>query len=180
MDPALALHAGRIVIYTVLGDAEAFVFDVDTLSADQRSALVAAHLAAFAGNLTRRGRSVDEYPPIALLGTSMPDAPQGRLDLSAPHEGALVQKRATGAVYYVAAADDLRAWHVADSVAALNFRESCVDHVFTAEELDFGATPTVRTEFTLEQWKLGGNKRPLSIGKHGGLLGIFERVFASS
>jgi hypothetical protein len=180
MDASLTPHLGRVVLYTVLGDAEAFVFDFDALSVAQRAALVAGHLAAFAANLKGRGRSVDEFPPFALLGESMPPEPGGTVDLSAPHEGALVTKRTTGAVYYVSAADDLRAWHVADSIAALGFRESCVDRVFTPAELTFEGPPSTHTGFTLEEWATAGNKRSLSIGKRSGLLGFFERVFASS
>jgi hypothetical protein len=180
MDAALTPHLGRVVVYTVLGDAEAFVFDFDALSGAQRAALVAGHLAAFEANLKGRGRSIDEFPPFALLGNSMPAGPGGTVDLSAPHEGALVTKRATGAVYYVSAADDLRLWEVADSVAALNFRESCVDRVFTPAALVFDAPPTTHTGFTLDEWATAGRKRPLALGKRSGLLGFFERVFAAS
>ena len=176
MDASLEPHLGRIVIYTVLGDAEVFVFDVDTFSPAQKDALVAGHLAAFAAQLKRRGRSIEEFPPFALLGNSMPRAVRGHVDLSAPHEGALVTKRATGAVFYVSGADDLRLWGLVDRVGALRFRESCFDREFPASELAFDDPPTRTTGFTLDEWKTAGDKRPLALGKYSGILGVFERV----
>lgn len=62
----------QVAIFNVCGDAEAFVFDFAALTAVQQAALVGAHLAAFEANLRRQKRSLAEFTPFALLGTSMP------------------------------------------------------------------------------------------------------------
>jgi hypothetical protein len=167
----------QVAIFNVCGDAEAFVFDFAALPAAQQAALVAAHLQAFEANLRRQKRSLVEFTPFALLGTSMPAAAQSALDLSAPHEGTLLIKNATGSVLYVTAANDHRAFFVADSIDALGLRESSAR---VRGPLDFTATPTATTGFTLEQYAIVGNKLAQVIGKHTGVIGIFERMLASS
>lgn len=174
-----ALHPflNTIAILNVCGDAEAWVFDHASLSAAQQQALVDTHLKAFDANLRRQKRSLSEFTPFALFGTSMPAAARNALDLSAPHEGTLLYKNDTGRVLYVSAADDLRAWFVADSVARLGLRESSAA---VRGAVDYAGEPTTTTGFTLEQYAIGGNKLAQVIGKRTGLLGILERVFASS
>lgn len=176
MHPAVAPFANSIVIFNVCGDAEAYVFDVDALAAPQREALVAGHLRAFVDNLQRQKRDPSDFVPFALLGTSMPRAAQ-TFDMSAPHEGTLLLKRDSGRVLYVTAADDPRAFFVADSVAQLQLRESgaSVDGA-----VDMTCTPTTSTGFTLEQYAIVGNKLAQVIGKHTGLRGVIERLLGSS
>lgn len=86
-------------------------------------------------------------------------------------------KNATGAVLYVTAADDLRGWFVADTIDTLGLRESSAR---VRGPVDFAAPPTTTTGFTLEQYAIVGNKLAQVIGKRTGILGIFERMFASS
>lgn len=167
----------QVAIFNVCGDAEAFVFDFAALPPAQQAALVGAHLQAFEANLRRQKRSLAEFTPFALLGTSMPRAARDALDLSAPHEGTLLVKNTTGAVIYVTAANDHRAFFVADTIDALGLRESSAR---VRHAIDFTTTPTTTTGFTLEQYAIVGNKLAQVIGKHTGIIGIFERLFASS
>ena len=174
MHDSLRPWANQIAILSVCGDAEAWIFDVDQLPAEQRTALSTTHLAAFAALLKQRGIDLlQDYEPFALLGTSMPAAAQRVLDLSAPHEGALLRKKANGTVFYVAAADDLRGYFVADDVAVLQLRESSRT---VRDRVDYRGTPTTRTGFTLEQYAIAGNPLTWTVSKHGGLIGLFERM----
>ena len=167
-----------IAVLNVCGDAEAYVFDVDVLSPAQRDDLVATHLRAFADNLVRQKKKPWEiFAPVALLGTSMPAVCHGVVDLSAPHEGCLLVKKSTGGLFYVAAADDYRGFFVADAVDALALRPSSAK--LPADPVDFKATPTTVSGFTLAQYAI---VNPLAqvIGKRTGLLGVIERLLASS
>lgn len=178
MHESLRPWVNQIALFSVCGDAEAWIFDVDQLTSEQRTGLLETHLAAFAAQLRRRGiELLRDYEPFALLGTSMPDAVQRALDLSAPHEGAFVRKKANGAVFYVAAADDLRGYFVADDVSALQLRESART---VRPPIDYRGTPTTRTGFTLEQYAIGGNPLTWTMSKHRGVIGLFERMFGKA
>lgn len=169
--------AHSIAMFNVCGDAEAYVFDVDALTDAQRNDLVAAHLRAFADNLVRQRREPwTEFQPVALLGESMPAACRDVVDLSAPHEGTLLVKRKTGGLFYVAAADDFRAYFVADSAGAMGFRPTGTTLRGGVGDIDFKATPTTRTGFTLEQYGIAGNPLAQVIGRHTGLRGLIERL----
>lgn len=175
MDESLRPFANQIVVFSVCGDAEAWVFDIDAIGAEERAALVATHLKAFAEQLRRRGSDLlGEYEPFALLGNSMPAAALGVVDLGAPHEGTLLRKKKNGAIFYVAAADDVRGYFVADDATTLGFREAGQK---PRGAVTYGGTPTMRTGFTLEQYAIGGNALAWTMSKHTGVIGLFERMF---
>ena len=164
-----------MVVFSVCGDAEAWIFDAEAIPPDERAALVKTHLAAFSDQL--RSRGVDlfaDFEPFALLGTSMPAAARNAVDLSAPHEGAFLRKKKNGAIFYVAAADDLRGYFVADDAGQISFREAGAQ---VKGPVTYGAAPTMRTGFTLEQYAIGGNALTWTMSKHTGVIGLFERMF---
>jgi len=172
---------GKLTVFTVLGDAEAFVFDWSALSPAQQSAFVAKNLAAFKANIEKKGKPFTNYVPIALVGESMPGAVQSTVDLSAPHEGTLLLVPSRGgSILYVSAADDPCAWLAYENEAKLGLRGSFRDEPYDMKSMDFGGEPTKKTGFSLDQWKMATGGLAMVIGQRGGLFGIIERLRASS
>lgn len=175
MHQALERFVNQMVVFSVCGDAEAWIFDGEALTPDDRVALAKAHLAAFSDQL--RSRGVDlfaEFEPFALLGTSMPAAARNAVDLSAPHEGAFLRKKKNGAIFYVAGADDLRGYFVANDAGEIPFREAGCQ---VRGPVTYDGSPTKRTGFTLEQYAIGGNALTWTMSKHTGVIGLLERMF---
>ncbi len=170
----------RLVVFTVLGDAEAFVVDWSALSDAQKKDFAARHLGAFVQNIEKRKRSLSEFTPIALIGQSMPDEVLETVDLSADHEGTLIAGNQSGRLFYVAAGDDPCAYLAYDSAAEMAPRGSFRDEPFDPKTLTFGGEPTQKTGFTLAEWKMAKGGLAMVIGKKSGLMGVIERVFASS
>lgn len=170
----------QLVLFNVLGDAEAFVFDWAALSEAQQKAFVAKHLAAFAKNLEKKKRALSDFTPMALMGTSMPDDVMRAVDLSAPHEGTLLLSNKKGSVFYVTAADDPCLHFVWDTPDQMNPRSVGSDETFDPASLSFDGAPTESTGFSLGEWKMATGGLPMVIGKKSGLLGIIERIRASS
>jgi hypothetical protein len=107
---ACTIHCNQGAVVTVLGDADAYIFDFDALPTARKQELIRHHLAAFHAR-----RLAEDKPdwaaktvPFALLGHSIPPELLGRIDLSAPHEGVLMLHSESSTVLYVASNDDER------------------------------------------------------------------------
>ncbi len=104
---AIADAFDKVIVMRIVGDAEAYFFDWQQLSARQREAFVASHLTAFGA----RAKAInlhwhEKYVPFALLGHSMP--PEVDIDLSAPHQGVLLVDSELGTIYHCSSNQDSR------------------------------------------------------------------------